>query len=253
MSPLNLLDAEAAGYAEFDGAAVTEANGATITQLEAAAFPGRGSVGYRVIKPTVGVDRSAYGTKTVSVTTAAGESFTMRCRIMVHSYEISAGGFVTTFLSANNVASGSPDQFGLLIWSGAGDIIVWRGYDDSVSGSNTGGFAPTIDQWHEIEVKSTRATGAATNDGTWQLWVDGVAKTAVTGKDNFHQMQYGVDTIYVGSSVASSTKGKVNYDIDNIEVFGNVVNRGKYANPGVGCIHASPELAGFGRVGVIAR
>lgn len=250
MSPSNLIDGERAGRGEFS--AVVEASGATITQGANASYRGRGWQGYRVIKPTTGTGRAAYGTKDASILVSPGDRFTMRCKVRVNSYTIDpSNGYVTTFLMPYDVAN--TINYGILIWGGDTDTIYFRSYTDAAAGHNTGGFTPALGRWYDLEVEAWRASSAVASDGKWGLRVDGAELAWATGKDNYDAWANGIDTLYVGSCGESVTKGMVDYDIDNVELAMGSLNRGKLSTPGVGCISGHMERAGFGRAGVIAR
>lgn len=56
--------------------------------------------------------------------------------------------------------------------------------NDAAVATNTSSYAIT-DVPHYIEIKLVRATGESTNDGSLQLWIDGVDKETVSGVDNY--------------------------------------------------------------------
>ncbi len=250
MSPSNLIDGERASRGEFS--AVVEASGATLTQGANASYRGRGWQGYRVVKPTTGTGRAAYGAKDVDVLAGPGEFFTMRCKVRVNSYTIDPSkGYVTALLMPYDVADAI--IYGILIWRGDTDQVVFRSYTDAGTGHNTDGFTPALGRWYDLEVEAWRASTAVASDGKWALRVDGVQGAWVTGMDNYDRWAGGIDTLYVGSAAENSTKGVVDYDIDNVEVALGSLNRGKLSTPGVGCVSGHMERAGFGRAGVVAR
>jgi hypothetical protein len=73
--------------------------------------------------------------------------------------------------------------------------------------------------WHSIEVHVKDQSGSGTYDGEWDLWIDGVLKSHVTGINYNYGVPSGIDSIQmmINQSTPSNPTPMYN-DIDDIEV-----------------------------------
>jgi len=245
MTTKNYVDFEKAALGEFSS--VVTSGGATLAALPEAAFPGRGWLGGRLVKPA-GTGTLAYACKTHSAAPAAGRWLRIFCRVRLNSF---AGGSAATACSLLDLRDTTSPGYNLLwlLIDRDGRLLV-RTYDDAAAAFDTPAFAPEPGRWYTAAVELRRASGATANDGLARLRIDGelVGQTALM--DNYDRAGRTSSWLIAGQYV-SSADGAASADLDEIHHL-----QDSPANPKVGaagCPAKAGQLAGFGRVGCPTR
>jgi len=117
------------------------------------------------------------------------------------------------------------------------------------AGGNTTTSSYTItDAPHYLEFKLLRATGASTNDGSLQLWIDGVDKETISGIDNYTRFD-NFTSIRLGALVIIPATVSGTFYLDELVVNNSGDEIGPVAlTPATGT--ASITLAGQTNAGV---
>jgi len=94
-----------------------------------------------------------------------------------------------------------------LVWSGTSHQIRASIYLDTGGSSVTSDYNITDDP-HYVEILLIRSTGSGDNNGSLQLWIDGVSKQTLSSKDNYDRF-FNFDTIQFGAvtSIDGGTDG----------------------------------------------
>ena len=199
MSLQTYIDNEVPGFAEWDS--ISEAGNSTVDQIANAGFPERGRYGLRV---TVDGTSSAYAEKDYGEVLPAGGDFFfgfwLYIRVLPSGtkaiFEVDDAGTAIAYV---NLTSGG--------------LISLTMVDDGGS-ATTATISIFSGRWNYVVGRVTRATGAATNDGTAELWANNHSVGTLATKDNFNTFENNVG-IQVGFP-STGTDGAV-LDFDEIK------------------------------------
>ena len=177
MSHRHYIDGEPPGFAELD--AVIEAGGSTIEQSADAAWPERGSIGFR---STTDGSAAAYMTKNLGGSVAAGGDLYIGFWQRVNS----EGGFRHNPIELRNTADDT--WVGLLYNQNSRDLLFYARDDDWSSELVTLNNLITTGRWHYIVLRVHRASSAVAADGYTSLYLDGELRGTTATVDNFDMM-----------------------------------------------------------------
>jgi len=160
MSVLHYIDNEVSGFGEWTS--VVEAGSSTVTQVAAAAFPERGSLGARV---TISGANSAFGRRETTYTPAAGEAFWVAWWMNIRALPGSPD-----YVPPLRVASGGT-QVGGLYLNHDGRL---RAFIRATANDYTWlDFYVATGQWNYFAVKFVRSTGGGAGDGGAVYYLNG--------------------------------------------------------------------------------
>lgn len=116
--------------------------------------------------------------------------------------------------------------------TGTGYQIIERIYNDADGLADSSAYAIT-DAPHYIEIQLLRATNSTSNDGSLQLWIDGVDKQTLTGVDNYDRFIHFKD-LFAGGVVGIDAGTSGTFYCDEIKVNDNGDVIGPVAPPSTG-------------------
>jgi len=130
---------------------------------------------------TVNDVNNIFGYVTLGTPDASG---VMRMRFYLDPNGISmASGWGNYIFNCKRASGGSDIGEVYLLWSGTSYQLFFSLYDD-VSSTDSSNYNIT-DAPHYIDVLIVRATTSGSADGYMSMWVDGVLKETISGKDNY--------------------------------------------------------------------
>ncbi len=165
--------------------------GAIAERFEDAAFPERGSWGFKAI--TIANFQDAYVRQdNWHAGLGAGESVYIGYWFRISSFQ------------SLGTASLDSYYFGDLSWriiTQANRRYWLRCIDDGAANQDLAFVLLEADRWYWIVLKLTRATGAAGNDGGGELWIDGQLRELRNNVDNFNRVDDPGDRLQIGVEI----------------------------------------------------
>ena len=174
MSLQTYIDNEVPDFGEWDS--ISEAGNSTVSQIAAAGFPERGQAGLRIV---IDGTSNAFANKDYGEVLAAGADFYFAFWLNVRVLPSGTKAIFEVDDAGASIAE---------ITLTSGGLIGMTMTDDGGSAS-TSTVAITTGRWTYIAGRVTRATGAASNDGTAALWVDNFSVGTLAAKDNFNTLE----------------------------------------------------------------
>ena len=192
------IDFETNDLTQFDAVVDPDAD---LSVTGAAAMAGT-SYGLSVI---VDDQIETYGTKNFCL--SGKTDFRVRCYIDINTLTMGDTNIIVFLLARGTAPDGDLLKILIRYDIGPGYRIAFRAYRDNGTNIQSNFYAISDDP-HYVEAHVVRSTGAGDNNGTAELWVDGVSQEVIAGVDNYDILpatnKVRIGAMSVGAGVADT-------------------------------------------------
>lgn len=191
-------------YSDFEppladeGWTLVEAGNSTGTRMADAGFPERGKLGFRVVIDST--DNAYVGYDYGEALPAGGDfffAFWLNVRVMPSGtkavFEIDDAGAAIAEVQLSSAGA-----------------LAFQMTDDGGT-ATISDYTIAVGRWYYVAGRVTRATGAATNDGTAEFWVGNYSVGTLAAKDNYNTFENNIG-VQVGFASTGTDGAVLDYD-----------------------------------------